>query len=161
MFNDTNIPSSTSRFVDSSLTRIGWGNNLVSISIDSSDYDALRSRLEQPMDLLQLYRTMSRTCNVLSGAFTENASTKRINRKQIQKDLSREEIIINGRSYESPTDLVHMKRDLLSNVALLDGSHPDRSLQPRSATVSGYPSSSSRAFLSYGSWSLLLLVLLI
>lgn len=70
------------------------------------------------MDLLQLYRTMSRTCNVLSGAFTENASTKKINRKQIQKDLSREEIVINGRSYESPTDLVHMKRDLLSNIDL-------------------------------------------
>jgi len=113
------------------------------------------------MDLLQLYRTMSRTCNVLSGAFTENASTKKINRKQIQKDLSREEIVINGRSYESPTDLVHMKRDLLSNVALLDGSHPDRSLQSRSATVSGYPPSSSRTFLSYGSWSLFLTVLLI
>ena len=97
---------------------------------------------------------MNRACNELSGIVTVNASAQKINRSQIHKDLAREEIIINGQSYESPDDLIHMKRDLLSNVLSLDDSSPDRPLQSRSLGVSSHPSSSPHSLLSHRGWSL-------
>lgn len=117
MFDDTNLPSPCllRDRVFQPCTQIDYGGNHLRIAVDPSNYKAMKTKISRAVQLPILYHTISKVCDELYGVETENVSNTNICRKQIYKDLQREEVIVNG---QSPIDLKQLKYDLLNRVTI-------------------------------------------
>lgn len=118
VFDDINLPSRS--LIHEGLlqpcTQIDFGGNHLRIAVDPSDYEEMKAKISQAIQLPLLYHTLKKVCDDLYGVETENISNTNICRKQIYKDLQREEVSVNGQSI---ADLPQLRSHLLNKVEMI------------------------------------------
>ena len=115
MFDDINLPSNSllHEGLLQPFTQIDYGGNHLRIAVDPSSYEEMKTKIARAVQLPLLYHTLRKICEELYGVETENISNTDICRKQIYKDLQREEVSVNG---QSVIDLPQLRRQLLNKV---------------------------------------------
>ena len=92
------------------------GTNHLQITFPQNEYRSIQTKLARANHIALLFRQLTSACNKLCGIEILNTSSNEVCRRQITKDLLREEVILNGKQYHCPQDINLLKADLLSKV---------------------------------------------
>ncbi|KAK8830537.1 hypothetical protein WA577_004269 [Blastocystis sp. JDR] len=120
VFNDTNLP------VPSPLTTSYWdsqphiqitsGENHISVGISPLFYEECQSRLEKCHDVSALYWEVRSLVPRFRGVSIENTSWTELSRSQVNKDIVRETLVVNGAVFQSGEDTHALKLFLLDKI---------------------------------------------
>ena len=98
------------------MTEVTMGTNHLQITFPQDEYRSIQTQLARINHIALLFRQLTHTCNKLCGVEIRSTSSNEVCRRQITKDLLREEVVLNRKRYHCPQDINLLKTDLLSKV---------------------------------------------
>lgn len=95
------------------------GENHILLGISPNEYEKHRRKIERARDIQSLFKACCSFGNAVRGSLVDNITWNELSRKQVNKDLMRERVIINNTPFDYNDDNHALKLFLLDKVAFL------------------------------------------
>lgn len=100
------------------LLEILCGENHILLGVSPNEYEKHKRKLERASEIQSLFKACCLFSNAVRGSLVENITWNELSRKQVNKDLMRERVIINNTPFDYNDDNHALKLFLLDKVTL-------------------------------------------